>query len=207
MRGISYKSFRSPKKIQKILLFTVLSILLWSRVLSSYATIQEVQSAFTLPEFTAETVVPTVVAEDSTIQTHLKNQLQLVGEHDVRLEQMSEHGQKVRRIQNFYARWDAPLAAHADYMVQVAEQLGLDYRLLPAISIVESSGGKYCFRSYNPFGWGKKGFVDFDEAIYTVGFGLANGYRTSNPFVIAPKYCPVTPDSWANKVSGLMSQI
>lgn len=207
MKGSFGTLQKSGKIVQKVMLFTVLTVLLWSRALSGFATIQEVQSSFSLPEFAPDTAIPTTVAEDVTLQSHLTSQIKLAGEHDVRLEEMSEHGQKVRRIQNFYARWNAPLAAHADYMVQVADQFGLDYRLLPAISIVESSGGKYCFKSYNPFGWGKKGFANFDEAIYTVGYGLANGYRTSNPFAIAPKYNPVTPDSWGTKVNGLMNQI
>jgi hypothetical protein len=197
----------SGKTAQKIVLFSVLTILFWSRALSSLATIQDVQSSFELPAFASEAAIPSVISEDTTVQSHLASQLQLVGEHDVRLEELSEHGQKVRKIQEFYTRWNSPMAAHAEYMVQVSEQFGLDYRLLPAISIVESSGGRFCFRSYNPFGWGKGGFANFDQAIYTVGYGLANGYRTSNPYAIAPRYNPVTPDSWASKVSSLMSQI
>jgi hypothetical protein len=50
------------------------------------------------------------------------------------------------------------MAEQAYYIVEISEHFGIDYRLIPAISIVESSGGKYCFKSYNPFGWGKSGF-------------------------------------------------
>lgn len=197
----------SGKTVQKVMLFSVLTVLLWSRALSSFTTIQEVQSSFELPAFASDSAIPSNISVDTTVEMHIASQLKLVGEHDVRLEELSEHGQKVRKIQNFYARWNSPMAANAEYIVEVSEQFGIDYRLLPAISIVESSGGKHCFRSYNPFGWGKSGFNSFDQAIYTVGSGLANGYKTSNPYSIAPKYNPVTPDSWANKVSSLMSQM
>ena len=197
----------SGKKTQKVLLFSVLSILLWSRMLSSFATIQDVKTSFSLPAFASDDTIAMTVPADISVETHVNSQMQLAGQRDVRLEEMSEHGQKVRKVEEFYARWNAPLGAHADYIVQVSEELGLDYRLIPAISIVESSGGQHCFRSYNAWGWGKSGFTSFEQGIYTVGNGLANGYHTSNPYAIAPRYNPVTPDSWANKVSSLMSQI
>lgn len=78
-------------------------------------------------------------------------------------------------IDNYYKERGMPLEGYGKKMVEVADKYGLDWRLLPAISIRESSGGLHMCKN-NPFGWGscKITFNSLDEAIETVSYKLAN---------------------------------
>ena len=81
-------------------------------------------------------------------------------------------------IDNYYKARNMPLQGYGGKMIEIADLYGLDWRLLPAISIRETSGGKYMCKNpkaqNNPFGWGscKIGFDSIDRAIETVGYKL-----------------------------------
>ena len=120
------------------------------------------------------------------------------------------YNRKVRAVESFLRSYNAPLAKNAKDFVDAAEKYGIDYRLLPAISIVESSGGKHLFKPYNPFGWGKHGYPSFKVAIYDVARGMSvyyYKYGLKDPRAIAYKYNPVTPEAWGNKVYRLMNKM
>jgi hypothetical protein len=197
----------SKNTFQKVFLGVILTLLLWSRLLSSYSTIQQVHASFSTNIKRGEIKLHKSQDQAQIAVGHLNTQTELTKKPAVRLEEISQRERKADRIRAFYSRWDAPMAEHAMYIVEVAEHFGVDFRLIPAISVVESSGGNYCFRPYNPFGWGKSGFNSFEDAIYTVTKGLAHGYRSNDPYVIGPTYNPVTPDAWSAKVDSLMQQI
>lgn len=88
-------------------------------------------------------------------------------------------------------------------MVAIASTYDIDWRLLPAIAIRESSGGLHAC-GYNPFGWASCAkpigvFNSWDEAIETVGGALGKGHayagkdlraklETYNPPSIVPTY-------------------
>lgn len=78
-------------------------------------------------------------------------------------------------IRNFFSRYQCPLAAKAELFARVAAKHGLDWRLLPSLSMVESTGGKYGQRN-NVFGWnsGKARFRSVDAGIEYVADRLAN---------------------------------
>jgi hypothetical protein len=82
----------------------------------------------------------------------------------------TEREEKAAKIDAYYAKHDLPLAGHGMHMVLVAEKYDLDWRLLPAIAMRESTGGKFACKN-NPFGFGscKIGYSSFDEAIEMVG--------------------------------------
>lgn len=193
----------------KVLLGLVLGILLWSRILSNVATIQIVQASFPVEQLRGTIPVPSAsnLDDSDAIALHVRHQQQMAGDTETPLRELTERKRQIKRVKELYARWNAPMAEHAEYIVDVSHEFGIDWRLIPAISIVESSGGRYCFKPYNAFGWGRMGFSGFEESIYTVTKGIAHSYQTDNPHAIAPRYNPVTPVSWANKVSGLMGQI
>ncbi len=90
---------------------------------------------------------------------------------------------KAAKIDAYYAQYDLPLAGHGMAMVIAAEKNGLDWRLLPAIAMRESTGGKFvCYKSFNPYGWGscKIHFDSFEEATNTVAAHLGgNMERTA----------------------------
>lgn len=79
------------------------------------------------------------------------------------------------KIDNYFKQRNMPLQGYGKKMVEVADKHGLDWRLLPAISIRESSGGKHMCAN-NPFGWGscRITFDNLDQAIETVGYKLEN---------------------------------
>lgn len=59
---------------------------------------------------------------------------------------------RLTQIKHFFERYDCPLAPFADEFLQQADSNRLDWRLLPSLSFIESSGGKY-LRNNNVFGW------------------------------------------------------
>lgn len=69
-----------------------------------------------------------------------------------------------------------PVAAQAEAFVQHADLRGLDYRLMPALAFVESTGGKFA-RGNNFMGWanGNKAFPSREAAIAVMADALANG--------------------------------
>jgi hypothetical protein len=93
-------------------------------------------------------------------------------------------------------------------MAEEADKNDLDWRMLPAIAVRESTGGKFdCKRvSNNPFGWGscKIGFKSNEEAIEVVAKNLGGNnpntarhydnktlkqiLRAYNPPSVVPRY-------------------
>lgn len=130
-----------------------------------------------------------------------------------KLEMMDVDQEKVRKVRNYLAARGAPLAAKAEYLVKTAQEFGIDYRLVAAISVIESGGGKYAYRPYNAWGWGGAvrpfTFTSWEEGIYTVSRGLSRYYASGliTPKQIAPRYNPHTPNEWSRKVEYVMSQM
>jgi hypothetical protein len=122
-------------------------------------------------------------------------------------------------VEEFFKGHNSPLAPHADTFIAVADQYGLDFRLLPAISMQESIGGKRVINnSHNPFGFGIYGskavyFETWDEAIEVVGKSLREDYLNqglTNPFTIMTKYTPSSESKgspWAKGVTHFMEEL
>ena len=111
-------------------------------------------------------------------------------------------------INAYFKAYDMPLLGTGMKMAKEAEKNGLDWRLLPAIAIRESTGGKHdCKRvDNNHFGWGscKISFSSNDEAIETVAKNLGGNnpntarhyedktteqiLRAYNPPYVVPRY-------------------
>lgn len=88
-------------------------------------------------------------------------------------EAQSLAAERARKIDAYYAKRNMPLEGYGAKMIEEAEKNDLDWRLLPAIAIKESTGGKFaCYN--NPFGWGscKIKFDSYDKAIDTVARNL-----------------------------------
>lgn len=119
-------------------------------------------------------------------------------------------------LEKFFEQYNSPLKENADTFVEVADKYDIDYRILPAISCMESTCGRFLIEgSHNPFGWGVYGnqhiaFESYDEAIETVGRGLnknyfAKGYDTLAE--IAPIYTPPNSYNWYNGTSFFKNEI
>ena len=66
--------------------------------------------------------------------------------------------QKARSIDAYFKERRMPLTGMGTKMVEEAEINNLDWRLLPAIAVRESTGGKFDCKKVenNPFGWSEK---------------------------------------------------
>ncbi len=126
---------------------------------------------------------------------------------------------KADAIDAYFKDRDMPLAGLGMKMVLEAEKNDLDWRLLPAIAVRESSGGKNaCEKVKNSFfGWGscKVSFNSIEEAVEIVAHNLGgNNPKTArhydekttkqillayNPPSIVPRY--------ANQVMAIMNAI
>ena len=80
-------------------------------------------------------------------------------------------------IRRFFERHKAPAAKYAKLFVQVADENNLDWKLLPTLALIESTGGKFQSRRNNIFGWdsGKARFSTVEDAIRHVGRALNKG--------------------------------
>jgi beta-N-acetylglucosaminidase len=130
----------------------------------------------------------------------------------VNIAQAEEKDRKVKVLQAYLQKYHSPMADNAQDFVEAAEQYELDWRLLPAISGVESTFGKNVLaNSYNPFGWGG-GYIRFEswrESIYTVAKGISEKYMSDGldtPFKMQKRYAPPST-TWAIKVDKFMNQI
>ncbi len=126
---------------------------------------------------------------------------------------------KATAIDAYFAKYDMPLEGMGATMVAEAEKNGLDWRLVAAISVRESTGGKHdCQKvSNNPFGWGscKIGFKSNAAAIETVARNLggnnpktAHHYDDKSTVEILHAYNPpsVVP-RYAEQVMNIMTAI
>jgi len=117
-----------------------------------------------------------------------------------------------RQLQDFLDYYDSPMATYSGYLVQMADKYGIDWRLVPAISGIESTFGKNIpFGSYNAYGWngGNARFDSWEESIEEVSKKLKEKYYSrglNTPFKIAPVYCPPSK-VWAGKVAFFMEKI
>ena len=85
---------------------------------------------------------------------------------------------RLSRLQKFFGDRDCPLRESAKDFLVAADQNKLDWRLLPSISIIESSGGKYR-RNNNVFGWDscKSKFPSVRAGIHFVAAQLGKSKR------------------------------
>ncbi len=129
---------------------------------------------------------------------------------------VSSHEARVDVLRQFFARYNSPLEAYVGEIVAAADKYGLDYRLLPAIAMQEST---LCLKapssSHNCWGFGiygkkKTAFDSYADAIETISKTLASDYHGKGliePDQIMTKYTPSSNGSWAEGVSYVMDRI
>lgn len=142
--------------------------------------------AFAHKEAGASASMQTVVKETTDIQQHI------------------DTGLKRSVIQEILSSYNSPLAEEADTFVEVCTKYNIDCYLLPSITGVESTFGRFILPgSHNPFGWGG-GLIVFDsweQAIDAVGRGLSENYYAKGANTIesiAPIYA--ASPTWAQKI-------
>lgn len=123
---------------------------------------------------------------------------------------------RVKSLEDFFKRYNSPLFNHAQTIVDEADKHQLDYRLIPAIAMQESTLCKKIIKnSHNCWGFGIYDnkitrFDNYDDAIKTVTATLAKQYVAkglSSPDDIMKKYTPSSDGSWADAVNLVMSNL
>jgi hypothetical protein len=91
------------------------------------------------------------------------------------------------KIDAYFAQNNLPLAGYGKSFVDTADKYNLDWRLLPAIAMRESTGGKFACPNgnrANVFGWAscRVRFSSYDEAIDKVGAHLAGEVKSTSSY-------------------------
>ena len=116
-------------------------------------------------------------------------------------------------LAEYLAKQDSPLQYHAQDFVDAAKNYNLDWRLVAAISGVESTFGKQIPGGYNGWGWGVYGnqaiyFNSWTEAIFTISKGLRENYLDkglTDPYSINRTYAQ--SPNWGSKVTYFMQDL
>ena len=126
--------------------------------------------------------------------------------HGERKAPVADH--RLARLRAFFGKSDCPAKAYSDDFLEAADRNALDWRLLPSISYVESTGGKSA-RHNNLFGWdsGRAVFATARQGIHEVGYRLTHShlYRSKNLDQMLAIYNP--SGEYAQKVKSVMAQI
>lgn len=123
---------------------------------------------------------------------------------------------RVANLKAFFRKHNSVLYDYGDLIVKTADKYGLDYRLVPAIAMQESTLCRTIpENSHNCWGWGIYGnkitrFDSYNEAIVTVSSGLKKNYVdrglvTANQ--IMSVYTPSSNGSWARAVNNVIKYL
>lgn len=120
---------------------------------------------------------------------------------------------RFQKLSAFLEKKNSPLKEHADLLVQKADENELDWRLLAAISGIESNFGKVQLtNSYNAWGWGG-GYIYFDsweDAIVTISDSLGERWAKKGGrdyWQLSKSYCPPNWEKWSLAVGRFMGEI
>lgn len=111
-------------------------------------------------------------------------------------------------LRTFFERGNCPAAKLSPIFLEAADMNALDWRLLPSLSFIETSGGKAA-RNNNMFGWdsGRAAFSSAAAGIRAVASYLSHSalYRNKNVDGILRTYNANA--GYGRKVKAVMSQI
>jgi len=85
---------------------------------------------------------------------------------------------RLHALLSFFGKAGCPAQKYSNVFLEAADDYDLDWRLLPSISFVESTGGKSA-RNNNIFGWdsGNAQFSSPSAGIHKVGYTLTHSGR------------------------------
>lgn len=138
---------------------------------------------------------------------------QLVENHPSEQIEVRRLDKEAEILAAYLATHNSPLQYHAQDFVDAARVYDLDWRLVAAISGVESTFGKFIPGGYNGWGWGVYGnqaiyFGSWKEGIFTVSKGLRENYidkGLTEPFSMNRIYA--ASSYWGYKVTYFMNDL
>lgn len=124
-------------------------------------------------------------------------------------------------LNEYLQKYNSPLQYHAQDFVDAADSAEIDWRLVAAISGVESTFGKFVpggsqaqYNSFNAWGWGASTpdqaiyFKSWKDGIDTVTFGLKKNYISkglTDPYAMNKVYA--TSPTWGQKVAYFLNDL
>lgn len=177
-------------------------------ILRSFIVVPMIASSLSLSAFTAGVdQFVTSKADDQVVLSVEAQALQV------------EREENAAKIDAYFTKGKMPLAGYGMKMVLEAEKHDLDWRLIPAIAVRESTGGKYACKSvtFSAFGWGscKINFKSYDHAIESLAEHLGgNNPRTARYYgnktikqILETYNPPSVVPTYAKEVMALMDKI
>lgn len=149
-------------------------------------------------------------------QAHKPQFQALPSDNDVSSVKVDSQDGRVQALESFFAKYNSPLQGHGKYIVEQADEHKIDYRLIPAIAMQESTLCKKVIKnSNNCWGFGIYGgkvtrFANYDEGIAKVTSTLAKKYVQKgyvSPDEIVQKYTPGDTGRWPEVVNLMMQHI
>jgi hypothetical protein len=112
------------------------------------------------------------------------------------------------RLEAFFKAYDCPAPLHVEEYLRAADSHALDYRLLPAISLVESTCGAFEKRN-NRWGWAsaQSGFPSVPDGIEYITTQLAENPRYKGKTVPEKLFTYNPYPQYVRQVQRLMHQI
>ena len=117
-----------------------------------------------------------------------------------------------KRLKKYLQSHNSPLAPYSKFIIETADQYSLDWKLVPAISGLESSFGKHIpVNSFNAYGWngGRYYFEDWQDGIATVSKALKENYLDKWDAKTVEQIGPIYAESptWSQRVAYFMNEI
>ena len=123
---------------------------------------------------------------------------------------------RISVLQKFFSTYHSDLENEADFIVNASDSWGLDYKIIPAISMQESGGCKNIpLNSFNCWGLGIYGknslsFNSYQEAISQVAKTIKQSYfknGLTNITLLEDKWNPNSTGQWSYGVNFFISKI
>lgn len=164
-----------------------------------------VKKSIALVAFLLAMSVSSVYASEHTSQTSAKLRLH-------KSKELGTSDMRVLALQNVFRKYNSPLVSYSRHYVHYADLNGIDWKLLPAISGIESTFGRHHIAgTHNVYGWGG-GYIYFEnweKGIEHISKALKENYINRGAdtiYKIGPIYAPPS-QTWAWKVSYFASEI
>ncbi len=209
-------------RITLLLLFTLIYFFLLSPQLEKSLSMSMLNSLRKNKSFTLNYLTPLygqeIYTNEYSINTLIGSDItkEVVNKGNIQTEDT-----RVIAMQKFLFDYNSPMYPNAKTFIAEADKYGLDWRIVAAISGVESAFGNliprgthnawgWRGRNKNPAGWSQ--FQTWDEGIAEITRGLAQGYGIDmTPNQIEQYYCPpcwANPaHAWANGVNRFMREL
>lgn len=178
------------------------------------------------PTDTTETTIPTITSDTASRESITNNNLAEVSSDKASEPAKLVDGltveQRAAKIDAFFTvKGNLPLAGQGVTFVTYADKYGIDWRLIPAKSFRETTGGKFACKKdrFNAFGWGScrgEKFDSYEDAIETVTRNLSGNnpntayfYKGKSVDEIIDAYNPpsVAPKNYKQQIKDTMAAI